>query len=88
MPKVISTLDLRRKLGQHVKEIQGYTIVANETFKDRTFLIVEPDMMMGLLIEAGFPKEAGELNNAIRDISAKVSTKYRDMVNQRHKLYD
>ena len=77
MPKVISTLDFKKRMKENLESMDGYMIVANETFKDRSLVVVEPEVMVGLCIRSGNVNYAKGIVQAIDDIGKRVSEKYR-----------
>lgn len=75
MPKIVNIKEFRKNMSFYIKSLDGYSIVANEVSKQGTFIVVEPQVMVGLLIEAGQPGVADEITQGLSAIRLKVGSR-------------
>jgi 23S rRNA A2030 N6-methylase RlmJ len=77
MPKIINTVEFKNNLKRHTTDIVGYYLVANENSKNKSFVVMDTEIAIGLFIESGHAQVAAEIDNALKQVNQKVSDKYR-----------
>lgn len=82
--KIISSNYIRRKLGDVIKDLEDEKVImiANETFQEKSFIIVKPSVLTNLDDESLF-KLRKEISDALEQISKKVSIKYKKIRSKR-----
>ena len=79
MPKIIKITQFKNNIGRLIDEMpsEEYFIVANETYQQKTFVVVTPDLLKKLSEKAGRYDIIASIDEGIEKIREKVSEKYR-----------
>lgn len=88
--KIVKRFDFKARLSVHLTEMykitddkDRYFIVANETYKNKSFIVMSLNKAKDMAIAAGDIQFADSIGGAIEQISQKVSEKYRKIRGQR-----
>ncbi len=75
--KIVSVEEFKKRVGGFVKELDKYLIVANENIKDRSFIVTSLNEYRQMALSAGDMVVVEQIDDAIEQISKKVSARYK-----------